>query len=92
MGYILPITHHTYKNYQYRMGDKKDSPHFIRPTYRVVFHKISEEHECKEKPNNSEEKSIKKSMQKQGDFPAYKINATQNAKLTGKGGQFNETV
>lgn len=93
MGYILPITHHTYNNYQYRMTEDKLSPHHINGTYKVVFHKISEEYkEHNDKNNTIKGKWRERKTEKTNKIPAYHIGTTEKAELTGKGGQINVQV
>lgn len=86
MGYILPITHHTYHNYQYRMKEQ-GSPHQIEGIYKVVFHKINEGYHAQNKQmyKGSRQKGTEK-------LDHVQMDALQKAKMTGKGGKFNETV
>lgn len=92
MGYILPITHHTYKNYQYRMIENEKGPHHIGSTFKVVFRKMNDDVGVNEKHHlyvkqltNNDPPMIKKK-------PSYQIDALQKAELTGKGGKVNVQV
>lgn len=37
MGYILPITHYSYINYEHRMRKSEKSPHHVDKPFKVVF-------------------------------------------------------
>lgn len=92
MGYILPITHYTYKNYQNRMKEKKESPHFIGSTYKVVFHKISSEYEDQEKGLDILPLTEQVEEGVSGGIDFFHISKRQKAKITGKGGNINAQI
>jgi len=92
MGYILPVTHHTYKNYHNRMRKQKKSPHQIGKTYKVVFHKIERSYDFHQgealyKRSNKGKKVSDKKQPLQ-----FQIGEHEQVKLTGKGKRFNKTV
>lgn len=93
MGYIIPFTHHTYHNYQHRMQESKEGPHYIDGSYKAVFHKVREEHD----ENNGKRESYQAYENKQEEKEAVrknrsKITEYERALLVGKGENFHETV
>lgn len=90
MGYILPITHYNYKQYQNRMKETEESPHYIHSPYRTVFHRIDSEYNENEQTMYRDHlKEVKPTPEKRQ--PAfYYISKHQKAQLTGKGGMINE--
>lgn len=97
MGYILPITHYNYQDYQNRMKEQKESPHYVGSPYKVVFHQISSElneDQVKSfeelKVEQIEEDAKPRRRKVPGDF--FHITKRQKANLTGKGGNINARI
>lgn len=90
MGYILPITHHTYKNYQYRMEKSKESPHHIKGTYKVVFHNVDKDFDFNKK--NPPEKRLRTKTRSKEHVYVKQLNENDRVELTGKGGRIDEQV
>ncbi len=90
MGYILPVTHHTYHAYQKRMEEEKASPHHIRQAYRVTFPKLdaSLDHLTNnDHPYYDQQQETNKRAVMQKEF--YQVEHRQKAAITGKGGIVN---
>lgn len=97
MGYILPITHYNYQDYQNRMKEQKESPHYVGSPYKVVFHRISSElNEDNEKSfdelklEHLDDDMKPKRRKLAGDF--FHITKRQKANITGKGGNINAQI
>lgn len=90
MGYILPVNHYPYQNYQNRMIESKKGPHYVGAPYKVRFNKLKEMYDFNEKPFYNQSKKVKK--EKEVPFEAYHIAAMENAKLVGKGTKFNVQI
>ena|SRR5690625_4670628 len=100
MGYILPITNHSYVNYHYRMLASRSSPHYIgepnKVTYPIIqqdyndFYKQFQLHQIDQYQDESEETNRDSSpVNKKTD---HIIDQQAEALLTGKGIMLNERV
>lgn len=82
MGYILPITHYSYINYEHRMRKNEKSPHFVDKPSKVVF--------------NSGNSDIENAYDRElpyGHFEkAVKVKRYVQVELTGKGQHVNVKV
>lgn len=79
MGYILPITHYSYINYEYRMRKRKESPHYVEKPFKVIL---------EEKRSNVTDS--KSHAQETNDFKtAINVTPYVQADLIGKGHQIN---
>lgn len=97
LGYILPITQHTYQNYQYRMLDDNRNPHHVGKLYKVGFKQITREkndyqlYSLSEEPGNGMQPRLEehpiKTLRKH-----YYIHQLEKAELTGKGGVMNKLI
>lgn len=98
MGYILPITQHTYQNYHYRMLESKSSPHNIGKLYKAVFQTVQREKE--EFHNHSVQEEQLETFTKEKVTPFsqrqlrdhYYVEQQEKAEMTGKGGVMNRQV
>ena len=90
MGYILPITHYNYKQYQNRMKEIEESPHYIHSPYKTVFHRIDSEYKENEKTMNRDYLKKVKTTHDKKQPAFYYISKHKKAQLTGKGGMINE--
>ena len=89
MGYIIPYTHYTYQHYAKRLEDRKESPYHIDHSYKVVFHRINEDHP------NDKYKHIQYNKRKnkaEGKEYSFIMNEKDRIALTGKGGYLNESI
>ncbi|MFD2629675.1 hypothetical protein [Oceanobacillus kapialis] len=54
MGYILPITHYQYHEYQNRVTETKRNPHYVEKPFKVILqkehHRIEKEYERLQSP------------------------------------------
>lgn len=90
MGYILPVTHYNYKQYQNRMKETEESPHYISRPEKIVFHQLSPEYE-KSTAAMSHFATEDRSVHPEGKhYDFYHISKLKKAQLTGKGGMINE--
>lgn len=90
MGYILPITPHTYHAYQKRMEEEKASPHHIDQVYRIAFPKLNAEFDHLKHPDAPYNDQLHEEGNRatlQSEF--YQLENQQKATLTGKGGSVN---
>ena len=102
MGYILPITQHTYVNYHARELEDKKSAHHIGAAYKVMFNKIQgDEHnpydnhyDKFEEVEEMGEENIKSNHQvtRHDRKSSYIIDKDTKASLTGKGSWMNQQV
>lgn len=99
MGYILPITQHTYVNYHQRMIESKKSPYYIGELPIVTFNTIEgdeyDPYTQRQKIEESEEKEEESQQHDQSNLlrgsrgHRYYVDSETNALLTGKGQQMN---
>lgn len=100
MGYILPITQHTYINYHARMLESKKSPYYIGELYKVSFNTV---HDDEHNPYNEgqwyevqDEKQTmhasKRHHPRSSQMSRYNVDQETKALLTGKGKLLNEQV
>lgn len=102
MGYILPITQHTYINYHARELEDGKSAHHIDAVYKVMFNKIQSDghnpydnnnYELEEVEKTEEEiKSPHHSVTQHERETSYFIDKETKAGLTGKGKWMNQQV
>ncbi len=90
MGYILPVNHYTYQNYQNRMMEPKKSPYYVGAPFKVEFYKIKDMYHSNERPFYNPVERVKK--EKEIPFEAYQIEAIEKAKLIGKGTIFSDRI
>ncbi|WP_164669445.1 hypothetical protein [Virgibacillus doumboii] len=87
MGYILPLPHYQYKDYQKRVTEYKQDPFYIEKPYKTILepkHRdIADEHARLEASSNS----IKKLT-----APKVPTDEKLYADLTGKGRHFSDTI
>lgn len=83
MGYILPVTHYTYQNYQRRIIKDNRSPHYIDAPHRVTFYKIN---------HNFNEKTTFYDVLKEKERELFQITKGEKAELTGKGKMINRRI
>jgi hypothetical protein len=94
MGYIAPIPHHQYKQYQEREMKIEKHPYRFFPVQSVTALKN------KSKQTDHEEIHAHQDIKSGKDAPTYRIKKSQKpiiptellAQVTGKGGNFNEYV
>lgn len=103
MGYILPITQHTYINYHARLLEDEKSPYHISATYKVMFNKIQGDAHDQYKHNQPkvehtsdiEEDEVinpKHQVTQSTRSDSYLIDKTIKANLTGKGNWVNQQI
>lgn len=82
MGYILPITHYQYINYEYRMRKSNKSPHYVEKPLKIELGKETKSFSRagKEKPMNDHFKRT-----------VYVTN-NEKSQLTKKGSYVNVTA
>ncbi|WP_100011498.1 hypothetical protein [Lentibacillus sediminis] len=90
MGYILPITHYQYNDYQNRITEQKRVPYMVERPFKVVLEKQHEE-------INSEYERLNISGDNADDMAIQAANARPEAEkvygdLTGKGTNFSSSV
>lgn len=100
MGYILPITNHSYVNYHYRMLASRSSPHYIgepnKITYPIIqqghndFYKQFQPHQIEQYQDESGETNRDSSSVNKKRH--HIIDQEVKALLTGKGIMLNERV
>ena len=91
MGYIMPITHYQYAEYQKRVvTDKRDVMHIDQP-FKVVLEKQYETMDATKPFKAETEKKDTIQRQKHNQL-TMKPNAQAYALMTGKGRLFSETV
>jgi hypothetical protein len=90
MGYILPISHFEYTNYQRRVIHDKNDLHYIEKPYKITLDMQQQFMYDHDVTNHT--------MRKKNNTPFEKIRVTRSdqdqqiAKITGKGSIFNESV
>lgn len=82
VGYILPIDHNDYKNYQHRMEQGVLGLHHVKKTYKVIL-------ESKNKKFFDEGIPREVSI---NDHPINKLNKIDIARITGKGMIFSKKI
>lgn len=82
MGYILPITHHSYINYEYRMRKNKKSPHYVEKPFKIKL-----ETEGNHFSHNDKEEVVKNHFEKTIYLPRHEKN-----KIIGKGHYINVAI
>lgn len=94
MGYILPITRNTYKQYQIRLQPDDTSPHYIEKPFRILLEQLNDEETFYEEQeqhagegNEDSEDNEEKPM-----LQAFQIDAITRSQITGKGALFNDQV
>ena len=93
MGYIMPVTHYDYKQYQNRMKGTDTSPHYVDSVYRAEFHPIDTTYDEEAfTPSPSMETDEGETGKTVGKERSYLITTRQKAQITGKGGAFNKIV
>lgn len=87
MGYILPLPHYQYKDYQKRVTADKRDPFYIEKPYKTIL-------ETKHQDIADEYARLEASANSLKKLTAPKIPASEKlyADLTGKGRQFSETI
>ncbi len=83
MGYILPITHHTYKNYQARMATGDERPFYVTQPQPVSLDKVGE----KEK-----QRKYFAPLEVKKETSNFKRKARNNSEFTEKGKYVNVQV
>lgn len=92
MGYILPLPHFQYKDYQKRVAKDKLDPYYIEQPYKAIleitYQDIADEEEEDrqynyEPYNSSDYKVIP---------PEPPVNTKKLAEITGMGQHFSETI
>lgn len=85
MGYILPLPHFQYMEYQKRIIDTKQNPHYIEKPYKVTLETNGGElaKDGAVEANNNYKAPTAPQKVEQGRL---------YAELTGKGGLINEVV
>ena len=81
MGYILPLPHYQYEDYQKRVRENKQDHFHIDKLFKVM---LDPQHEAKEQ-HIMQKQTGKTAVGKAQAEKAY-------AKITGKGMRFNESV
>ncbi len=90
MGYILPISHFDYTDYQKRVIKDKDELHYIEKPYKI---KLDMQQQF-----NYDQNFTKEVIWEGKQIPFEKIKLTNPkqqqviAKITGKGSLFNESI
>ncbi|WP_042224667.1 hypothetical protein [Oceanobacillus manasiensis] len=84
MGYILPIPHYQYHEYQNRIVETKRNPQFIEGPFKVI---LQEQHQRIEKEYERLNGPVQQSSKRQ-DLPANKF----FGEMTGRGKHFNAGV
>lgn len=98
MGYILPITNHSYVTYHYRMLASRSSPHYIGKPNKVMFPIIQQnqnEFYKQYQPFQIERLANKKEIEKQSRGNQNRkdtIDQQTVALLTGKGLRMNMRI
>lgn len=82
MGYILPITHYSYINYEHRMRKSDKSPHYIDKPSKVVFG-VGSESVAKDFNHGKTDNHFERTVQVKSDV---------KVQLTGKGKHVNAEV
>ncbi|ARI77997.1 hypothetical protein [Halobacillus mangrovi] len=93
MGYILPVNHYQYQDYQKRTIPKQRSPFVLHKVYKATL-------DCNlthsKNPNNQERQdSLTKTLHTSMEFHAGKSSGIREkiySELTGKGQNFSETI
>ncbi|WP_430787637.1 hypothetical protein VBD025_16985 [Virgibacillus flavescens] len=91
MGYILPITHYQYQDYQNRVTQKEQDPYHIEKPYKVILDTKSREME-------DEDHTQKDDQSSKSNFFYKPMNTDNNknekviSKITGKGQHFSESI
>ncbi|WP_404451761.1 hypothetical protein LG329_15670 [Virgibacillus necropolis] len=91
MGYILPITHFQYQDYQNRVTKKDQDPYYIEHPYKVILDTKSREMEAEEETRNNG-KPFKPNYYYKPMHTEDPMNEKMYSKLTGKGLHFSETI
>ncbi|MCG3418375.1 hypothetical protein [Oceanobacillus jordanicus] len=84
MGYILPISHYQYNDYQNRITETKPNPHYIERPFKVI---LEEQHQRIEKEYERLNGQVQQSPSKK-DIHANKF----FEQITGKGKNFSAGV
>lgn len=91
MGYILPITHFQYQDYQNRVTKKEDDPFYIEHPYKVILDTKSREME--EREDTLENGKPNKTNYYNKQMPVEQIkNDKIYSNITGKGQHFSESI
>lgn len=87
VGYILPINHYQYKDYQQRVTEDKQDPYYIEKPYKAILEAKHQDIARKEgRLETTRESSYKLSAVKSPT--AEKIHAD----VTGKGRYFSDSI
>ena len=90
MGYILPISHFEYTDYQKRAIKDKDDLHYVERPYKI---KLDMQQQF-----NYDQNFTSELMQESKKYPSEEIKSTHPkqkqliANITGKGNLFNESI
>ena len=91
MGYILPVTHYTYKNYQTRMKRGDDRPFYIEKAFPVILEKQGATANLASKMYVP----VKSNKRKKGEKRKEQTKISKlmkQSELTGKGKMINKQV
>ncbi|MFZ3577932.1 hypothetical protein [Virgibacillus sp. DJP39] len=87
MGYILPITHYQYQDYQNRVIKDKQNPYYIEKAYKVVLDNASREMEEDTQANGNNSETAYETVQSTNpEIEKF------YSELTGKGQHFSESI